>query len=146
MEYLVHVLGARHALCVANFPASFEIGIVLRRTKHPPEASTDTSFELPPGQHAHLNRGRRGLQNDDEADRVRSALFSDFIELIQAVQALSLPTMPSVRGTCSSGRLDFARAFDYFGRPLAQRLDFWSRSSRARRRPLACCITWPDGS
>src|SRR5712691_4387504 len=40
------------------------------------------------------------------------SVIREYIELIQAIEALPLPTIAAVHGVCSSGGLEFARAFE----------------------------------
>lgn len=48
----------------------------------------------------------------------------DYVDLIEAVEALSVPTMAAVHGVCSSGGLEFALAFDHLWAAAGTKIGF----------------------
>src|SRR5258708_22424213 len=82
------------------------------------------------------------------------SIIREYIELIQAIEALPLPTIAAVHGVCSSGGLEFALAFDHLWAAAGTKIGFLepllaifplaggvqrvaSRARRARARELA---------
>jgi enoyl-CoA hydratase/carnithine racemase len=52
------------------------------------------------------------------------SVVREYIELIQAIEALPLPTMAAVHGVCSSGGLEFALAFDHLWAAAGTKIGF----------------------
>jgi enoyl-CoA hydratase/carnithine racemase len=52
------------------------------------------------------------------------SLVREYVELIQAIEALPLPTMAAVHGVCSSGGLEFALAFDHLWAAAGTKIGF----------------------
>lgn len=52
------------------------------------------------------------------------AAIREYIELIQAIEALPLPTIAAVHGVCSSGGLEFALAFDHLWAAAGTKIGF----------------------
>src|SRR5258707_9057561 len=51
-------------------------------------------------------------------------IIREYIELIQAIEALPLPTIAAVHGVCSSGGLEFALAFDHLWAAAGTKIGF----------------------
>src|SRR5258708_18998568 len=52
------------------------------------------------------------------------SIIREYIELIQAIEALPLPTIAAVHGVCSSGGLEFALAFDHLWAAAGTKIGF----------------------
>src|SRR6267378_3435082 len=52
------------------------------------------------------------------------SVIREYIELIQAIEALPLPTIAAVHGVCSSGGLEFALAFDHLWAAAGTKIGF----------------------
>ena len=52
------------------------------------------------------------------------SLIREYVELIQAIEALPLPTVAAVHGVCSSGGLEFALAFDHLWAATGTKIGF----------------------
>src|SRR5260221_6776138 len=52
------------------------------------------------------------------------SVIREYIELIQAIEALPLPTIAAVHGVCSSGGLELALAFDHLWAAAGTKIGF----------------------
>jgi enoyl-CoA hydratase/carnithine racemase len=52
------------------------------------------------------------------------SVVGEYVELIQAIEALPLPTIAAVHGVCSSGGLEFALAFDHLWAAAGTKIGF----------------------
>src|SRR5258708_39210668 len=53
------------------------------------------------------------------------SVVGEYVELIQAIDALPLPTIAAVHGVCSSGGLEFALAFDHIWAATVTKIGFF---------------------